>query len=74
MRGGHGSIVLFKVGDIVRLKTGGPEMTVAAVEAKNPDLICTWIAEGVGRHGRFKALLLQKVEQEVPEPGRTTPV
>ena len=35
----------FKVGDVVRLKTGGPEMTVEATDEKSPDVICTWIAE-----------------------------
>jgi uncharacterized protein YodC (DUF2158 family) len=60
----------FKVGDVVRLKTGGPEMTVEAVEARSPDVICTWLAQTMRRHGRFKALLLQKVEEKLLNPGR----
>jgi uncharacterized protein YodC (DUF2158 family) len=60
----------FKVGDVVRLKTGGSEMTVEAADEKSPDIICTWIAETVRRHGRFKALLLQKVDEKVLNPGR----
>ena len=35
----------FKVGDVVRLKTGGPEMTVEASDGKSPDIICTWLAD-----------------------------
>ena len=61
----------FKVGDIVRLKTGGPEMTVEAVDAKSPDVICTWLAEDVLRHGRFKALLLHRVEEKHGELERS---
>jgi uncharacterized protein YodC (DUF2158 family) len=61
--------VPFKVGDLVRLKTGGPDMIVEGVDPRSPDVICTWVAEHVQRHGRFKALLLQKVDG----PQRTTP-
>jgi uncharacterized protein YodC (DUF2158 family) len=70
MRVSHGSTLPFKVGDVVRLKTGGPEMTVEAVEARSPDVICTWVAENVSRHGRFKGLLLHKVEEKMLNPGR----
>ena len=49
-------------------------MTVEAVEARSPDVICTWFAENAPRHGRFKALLLQKVVEKAAEPGRTTPL
>ena len=52
----------FKLGDVVRLKTGGPEMTVEAIDAMTPDVICTWVAEQIQRHGRFKSLTLQNVE------------
>ena len=68
----HGPTLPFKVGDIVRLKTGGPEMTVEAVDMKGPDVICTWVAETVRRHGRFKALLLRKVVEKAAERERTT--
>jgi uncharacterized protein YodC (DUF2158 family) len=51
MRVSYGPTLPFKVGDIVRLKTGGPEMTVEAVDMKGPDVICTWVAKTVRRHG-----------------------
>jgi uncharacterized protein YodC (DUF2158 family) len=57
----------FKVGDVVRLKTGGPEMTVEAAETRSPDVICTWMAQTVRRHSRFKSLTLQKVEEKPAE-------
>ena len=62
----------FKVGDVVRLKTGGPEMTVEAADEKSPDVICTWIAETIRRHARFNALLLHKVVEKAAERERTT--
>lgn len=53
----------FKVGDVVRLKTGGPEMTVEAVDTKSHEILCTWLAvEGVPQESRFKGLALRKVE------------
>ena len=52
----------FKVGEVVRLKTGGPEMTIEAIDAKSPDVICTWLAENDPQHSRFKSLTLRKVE------------
>ena len=72
MRLSHGSTMQFKVGDVVRLKTGGPEMTVEVADEKSPDVICTWIAETIRRHGRFKALLLHKVVEKAAERERTT--
>ena len=72
MRLSHGSTLQFKVGDVVRLKTGGPEMTVEVADEKSPDVICTWIAETIRRHGRFKALLLRKVVEKAAERERTT--
>jgi uncharacterized protein YodC (DUF2158 family) len=64
----------FEVGDVVRLEIGGPEMRVEAVDPRSSHVICTWVAEHVQRHGRFKALLLQKVEEKPIGPGRTTAI
>jgi uncharacterized protein YodC (DUF2158 family) len=36
MRRSYGPTMPFKIGDIVRLKTGGPTMTVAPANAKSP--------------------------------------
>jgi hypothetical protein len=47
-------------------------MRVEAVDPRSSHVICTWVAEHVQRHGRFKALLLQKVEEKPIGPGRTT--
>ena len=52
----------FKIGDVVRLKTGGPEMTVEATDGKSLEVICTWLAEKVHQHSRFKCLTLRKIE------------
>jgi uncharacterized protein YodC (DUF2158 family) len=53
-----------KIGDVVRLKTGGPEMTVEAVDTNSSDVFCTWFAENASQRSRFKSLILRKVEQE----------
>ena len=62
----------FKVGDVVRLKTGGPEMTVEASDGKSPDIICTWLAEKARQHSRFKSLTLRKVEAKPAKAERSS--
>ena len=52
----------FVVGDVVRLKTGGPDMTVEAADKKRSDVVCSWLAENVRQHARFKSLTLRKVD------------
>ena len=52
----------FAVGDVVRLKSGGPDMTVEATDAKSADVVCTWLAENERQHSRFKSLTLRKVD------------
>ena len=48
----------FKVGDVVRLKSGGPKMTV--VEAKEDDSIeCQWFASNEPKHETFRAETLK---------------
>jgi uncharacterized protein YodC (DUF2158 family) len=62
----------FKAGDVVRLKTGGPEMTVEAVDTKSPDVICTWVAEKASQRSRFKSLTLRKVDAKPTKAERST--
>jgi uncharacterized protein YodC (DUF2158 family) len=62
--------ISLKVGDLVRLKIGGPAMTIEAVDGKSPVVICTWIAGAVRHRGRFNASILQKVEDEPERSGR----
>lgn len=50
----------FKIGDVVRLKSGGPQMTVVAIVNSNEKLIrCQWFGEEKGS---------QKVEMSVFPP------
>jgi uncharacterized protein YodC (DUF2158 family) len=63
-------IMPLKVGDLVRLKIGGPAMTIEAVDGRSPVVICTWIA-GEVRRGRFNASILQKVAEKQDKPERS---
>lgn len=57
----------FKTGDVVRLKSGGPEMTISDVptlESLGPDFAdyqCKWFVGDKLHHGSFKADALVKV-------------
>jgi len=55
-----------KVGDTVRLKTGGPEMTVVGLDLENSDALCIWLVDNVVQRNRFKFLTLRKVEPRSP--------
>ena len=57
----------FKVGDIVHLKTGGPEMTVEAVDARTADVQCTWLVDNVLYRSRFKSLTVRKAKSMAPK-------
>lgn len=55
----------FKIGDVVRMKSGGPRMTVSG-EADGGALTCRWFNQD-GRkfdvqHASFKPEVLEKVE------------
>ncbi|PYC18758.1 DUF2158 domain-containing protein [Pseudomonas jessenii] len=55
----------FKVGDIVKLKSGGPDMTVRYVENNNgtqPYLHCQWFAGKKLEDGSFPSNSLAAVE------------
>lgn len=53
----------FKVGDIVQLKSGGPPMTVKALDGD--DVICMWFEGKRTLDGRFPAETLGKYDSRV---------
>jgi uncharacterized protein YodC (DUF2158 family) len=52
----------FKVGEKVRLKSGGPKMTVSKVQGQGLDITCTWFKDGKKKDGRFDAETLEHVD------------
>ncbi|WP_371364565.1 YodC family protein [Pseudomonas sp. QL9] len=55
----------FKVGDIVKLKSGGPDMAVQAVVNQESGIYaCQWFAGKKLESGRFPADSLQLVKPE----------
>jgi uncharacterized protein YodC (DUF2158 family) len=57
----------FKIGDIVRLKTGGPEMTVEAVDLRTADVQCTWLTDNLLHRSRFKSLAVRDAKLRPPK-------
>jgi uncharacterized protein YodC (DUF2158 family) len=47
-------------------------MTVEGVDAKSGDVLCTWLADRVRQHSRFKALTLRMVEANPARLERST--
>lgn len=54
----------FKVGDIVKLKSGGPDMTVQIVPEKGENYRCQWFAGKKLEFGFFQFESLRSVEAE----------
>jgi uncharacterized protein YodC (DUF2158 family) len=62
----------FKVGDVVRLKSGGPPMTVTSIESGEAEtgyvIFCIWFnAKGNEKSGHYPAAALVLVT-EAPGP------
>ena len=55
--------VCFELGDSVRLKFGGPVMTVLGIT--QGDCCCMWFEDGRMQHGRFETDVLEWVERPV---------
>lgn len=55
----------FKEGDVVRLKSGGPSMTVELIDETTLQISCVWIDKGKQQRGNFAPATLMKV----PDPG-----
>lgn len=54
----------FAVGDIVKLKSGGPAMTVQLKEVNNDYYMCQWFAGKKLENGRFKTDSLERTSLE----------
>ena len=52
----------FKSGDVVRLKSGGPKMTVMDIDGHGNHLdvvTCTWFVDGEYKPGKFRMCMLE---------------
>jgi len=63
----------FKIGDVVQLKSGGPEMTVSKIDAE--EVLCTWWSSQESDHKErsFDPALLvvvAKTSSSAPRPVR----
>lgn len=54
----------FEKGDVVRLKTGGPRMTVQGRRVHGDDLICKWFDDDGANKESFAPESLEKVEDD----------
>jgi len=66
--GSHNSMAKpFKRGDIVRLKSGGPPMTIRDASDNDSEVICQWFTKsGVLQANSFETILLEEVGKEGP--------
>ena len=60
-----GGQVQFKTGDIVKLKSGGPEMTIKAPASQNKaNFYCQWFAGKKLEQGNFPSNSLDLVKKD----------
>ena len=60
----------FEIGDIVALKSGGPRMTIDAIEEVNGAgrAACFWFADSLAQKAVFALTSLQPAEEVQAEP------
>jgi uncharacterized protein YodC (DUF2158 family) len=65
LRGRHYKNVSFRVGNLVRHKSGGPIMIVedvwVGVGTSSPELTCTWVEDRERKFARFKGDMVETV-------------
>ncbi len=54
----------FKEGDIVKLKSGGPDMTVTNPKSLGDQVVCKWFAGSKVQEGKFHPDSLEHVEDD----------
>jgi uncharacterized protein YodC (DUF2158 family) len=57
----------FKIGQIVRLKSGGPKMTVGFIDHNNGMCRCQWFTEGKLEKGDLPHESLENLESVEPD-------
>jgi uncharacterized protein YodC (DUF2158 family) len=50
----------FKIGDVVRVKSGGPTMTIQEIDASLGTADCRWFVGKKDQHGEFVLATLEK--------------
>ncbi len=68
-----------KVGDVVRLKSGGPKMTIADTTSNPAGILCTWFDEAEVKSARFPAAALEpdkksQKKSTIRQPRRKLPL
>jgi uncharacterized protein YodC (DUF2158 family) len=58
-----------RTGSVVRLKSGGPAMTVQWHDAENDSVVCTWQFRGRASRERYFATMLERCEPDAQAPG-----
>ena len=62
---------IFKAGEVVLLKSGGPKMTVIGYEPSDSmDVLCTWFVDKESKEKSFPQDVLQKYEYRGITAGR----
>ena len=54
---------MFKIGDFVQLKSGGPCMKVIMINESKQVVWAQWVAEGKAEHGEFSFDVLQVMDK-----------
>lgn len=54
----------FETGDVVRLKSGGPKMTVHGEKHRSSQVICVWFDGTERKSGSFSPKTLKKADQD----------
>jgi len=58
----------FKPGDIVRLKSGGPEMTITGISYNEDEWKCSWFGGKKLEHGEFPPEAIEGVAKSNGQP------
>jgi uncharacterized protein YodC (DUF2158 family) len=58
-----------QIGDLVKLKSGSPRMTVTAIAGNRENCVCAWFDGATMREGNFHPEALKKVDSQASDGG-----